>query len=109
MASIEAWGPRFRSDILAWARGGTMPGAWSLSVLIAGHVFGGAVGWQTEPRPGERVGPRPRPVMFMHRVDLCSSEVIVKGVHFNFDTRCDDDLILYVQTLDRRFASGEGL
>jgi hypothetical protein len=51
-----------------------------------------------------------RAVAFAHKGgDLCSHSVTVSNVEYNFDTACDGDVVLYVQTLDKRFISPEGI
>jgi hypothetical protein len=51
-----------------------------------------------------------RAVAFVHRGgDLCSHSVTVNNVEYNFDTACGGDVVLYVQTVDKRFISPEGI
>jgi hypothetical protein len=41
--------------------------------------------------------------------DLCSRSVTVNDVEYNFDTACGGNVVLYAQTLDKKFVSPEGL
>lgn len=62
------------------------------------------------PWPGQKAPPMARAVAFAHKGgDRCSHSITVSNVEYNFDTACDGDVILYVQTLDKRFISSEGI
>lgn len=62
------------------------------------------------PWPGQKAPPISRSVAFVHKgVDLCSHSVTVNNVEYNFDTACGGDVVLYVQTVDKRFISPEGI
>lgn len=41
--------------------------------------------------------------------ELCSGSIKVRGVRFNFDVRCGDNKVVYVQTLDPNFVTTDGL
>jgi hypothetical protein len=67
---------------------------------------------ETPPQVGQRI-PTPTHashVFTVHRGgDLCSGSVRVRGVDFNFDVWCGQNKIVYVQTLDPKFVTKEGL
>jgi hypothetical protein len=51
-----------------------------------------------------------RAVAFVHKGDdRCSHSVTISNVEYNFDTACGGNVVLYVQTLDKRFVSPEGI
>jgi len=62
------------------------------------------------PWPGLKAPQSASTISIVHRGgDLCSRWVTVNDVEYNFDTACGGNTVLYVQTLDRKFVSPEGL
>lgn len=41
--------------------------------------------------------------------ELCSRFVVANGVEYNFDVECGKNTVLYIQTLDPKFSTPEGL
>jgi hypothetical protein len=62
------------------------------------------------PWPGQKAPPMAHAVAFAPKGgDLCSHSVTVSNVEYNFDTACGGNVVLYVQTFDKRFVSPEGI
>jgi hypothetical protein len=62
------------------------------------------------PWPGQKVPRGASTLAFVHRGgDLCSRTITVNKIEYNFDTACGANVILYVQTSDKKFISPEGL
>ena len=62
------------------------------------------------PWPGQEAPRTASTISIVHRGrDLCSRSVTIKDIEYNFDTACSGNTVLYVQTLDKKFISPEGL
>jgi hypothetical protein len=62
------------------------------------------------PWPGQKVPRAASVLVSVHKGgELCSRTITVNKIEYNFDTACGANVILYVQTLDRKFVSPEGL
>src|SRR3954466_12426917 len=62
------------------------------------------------PWPGQKVPRGASVIAVVHRGgDLCSRTITVDKIEYNFDTACGANVIFYVQTLDKKFLSPEGL
>ncbi|MEA2603916.1 MAG: hypothetical protein QOF89_4908 [Acidobacteriota bacterium] len=62
------------------------------------------------PWPGQKAPPFSRKAAFVRKGDdLCSHSVTVSNIEYNFDTSCDGNVVLYVQTFDKQFISPEGI
>jgi hypothetical protein len=67
--------------------------------------------WPIEPTPGQPVSVGGQPELYwVHRVDLCAFSVVFNDVQYSIDVSCQNkDIVLYVQTSDKKFRSPEGL
>jgi len=62
------------------------------------------------PWPGQEAPQSASILSVVHRGrDLCTRSVAVNNVEYNFDTTCGGNIVLYAQTLDKKFISPEGL
>lgn len=62
------------------------------------------------PVPGAPIPRGAAPLFVAHKGgQLCAGSIDVNRVRFNFDVRCGENIILYVQTLDPGFVTSGGL
>jgi hypothetical protein len=81
-----------------------------LTTLLTLNLACATPGSGPVPWPGQKVPRGASVVAVVHRGgDLCSRTITVNKIQYNFDTACGANVILYVQTLDKKFLSPEGL
>lgn len=79
--------------------------AFSVACATPHRQLSGVIPW-----PGQEAPHSASIISVVHRGrDLCARSVTVNDVKYNFDTACGGNVILYTQTLDKKFVSPEGL
>jgi hypothetical protein len=59
---------------------------------------------------GNRIPKDADPLRIAHKGGLlCSQHIAINGVDYSFDSECDGDRVVYIQTLDSRFRTPEGI
>jgi len=89
-----------------------LPRVLKVLVILVADCAGHSALRESEapPRVGQPIPKAASPLFVFHQGGLrCAGSVLINEIEFNFDVWCGKDKILYVQTLDPKFVTKEGL